>query len=74
MSDGAVEVRTLHATPALRHLHVGPREELGGGFYAELFADAHEHGLRPESGPRERYLTDPEGDEEPVTEIVWPLS
>ena len=74
VSDGAVEVRTLRATRALRHLHVGPHEELHGGFYADLFAAAHERGLRPESGPRERYLNYPTSGEEPVTEIVWPLS
>ena len=74
VSDGAVEVRTLHATRALRHVHIGPYEKLGGGPYAELFAAAHERGLRLGSGPRERYLDDPGSGEESVTEIVWPLS
>lgn len=69
-----VEVRALPATRALRHLHVGPYEELGGGFYAELHAAAHEQGLTPTSAPRERYLNDPSTGEEPLTEIVWPLS
>ncbi len=69
-----VEVRTLAATRALRHLHVGPYEELGSGFYAELHAAAHEHGLTLASAPRERYLNDPSTGEEPLTEIVWPLS
>jgi effector-binding domain-containing protein len=70
----AVEVRTLPATRALRHLHVGPYEELGAEFYADLFTAAHEHGLTPASAPRERYLNDPATGEEPLTEIVWPLS
>lgn len=69
-----VEVRTLPATRALRHLHIGPYEELGGGFYADLFAAAHEQGLTPASAPRERYLNDPSTGEAPLTEIVWPLS
>ncbi len=69
-----VEVRTLAPTRALRHLHAGPYDELGAGFYAELFAAAHERGLTPVSAPRERYLTDPAAGEEPLTEIVWPLS
>ncbi len=69
-----VEVRTLAATRALRHLHTGPYEELGGDFYAELFTAAHERGLTPASAPRERYLNDPTTGEEPLTEIVWPLS
>ena len=69
-----VEVRTLSATRALRHLHVGPYEELGGEFYADLFAAAHEQGLTPASAPRERYLNDPSTGEAPVTEIVWPIS
>jgi effector-binding domain-containing protein len=69
-----VEVRTLPATRALRHLHTGPYEELGGELYAELYAAAHERGLMPTSAPRERYLGDPATGEEPLTEIVWPLS
>ncbi len=69
-----VEVRTLPPVRALRHLHAGPYEELGGGFYAELFAAAHERGLTPASAPRERYLNDPGTGEEPLTEILWPLS
>jgi effector-binding domain-containing protein len=69
-----VEVRTLAATRAIRHLHAGPHEELGGELYAELYAAAHEHGLMPTSAPRERYLTDRATGGEPLTEIVWPLS
>ena len=69
-----VEVRTLHATKAISHRHVGPYDELGGEFYADLFAAAHEHGLTPLAGPRERYLNDPSTGETPVTEIVWPIA
>ena len=69
-----IEVRTLPATRALRHLHVGPYEELAADFYAELFHEAHEQGLSPVSAPRERYLNDPSSGEEPLTEVVWPLS
>ena len=68
-----VEVRTLHATKAISHRHVGPYEELGG-LYADLFAAVHEHGLTPLAGPRERYLNDPSTGEPPVTEIVWPIA
>lgn len=67
-----VEVRTLPATVALVHLHVGPYEELPA-LYGELFARAHEQGYTPVSRPRERYLTEP-GDGPPVTEIVWPIA
>jgi hypothetical protein len=74
VGDGAVEVRPLHPTRALRLVHVGAREELDGAFYADLYAAAHERGLRPESEPRERYLDDSPGREEPVTEVVWPVS
>ena len=69
-----VEVRTLPATRALRHLHDGPYEDLGPGLYAELMSAAHERGLTLASAPRERYLTDPATGEELLTEIVWPLS
>ena len=69
----SVEVRTLPATRALRHLHVGPYEELGS-FYGELFTAAHQQGLTLVSAPRERYLNDPASGEEPLTEIIWPLS
>ncbi len=69
-----IEVRTLQATRALRHLHVGPYEQLAGGLRAELQAAAHERGLKPASAPRERYLGDLPDGEEPLTEIVWPLS
>jgi effector-binding domain-containing protein len=69
-----VELRTLRATRALRHLHVGPFEELDGEFYADLLETAHEQGLRPMSAPRERYLDDPAAGEEQATEIVWPVS
>ena len=69
-----VEVRTLNATRALRHVHVGPYEELDAGFYAQLFTAAHDQGLTLASAPRERYLNDPTSGEEPLTEIVWPIS
>ena len=69
-----VEVRTLNATRALRHVHVGPYEELDAGFYAQLFTVAHDQGLTLASAPRERYLNDPTSGEEPLTEIVWPIS
>lgn len=69
-----VEVRTLPATRALRHLHVGPYREVDADFYAELFQAAHEQGFLLVAAPRERYLGDPAGGGEPVTEIVWPLS
>jgi effector-binding domain-containing protein len=69
-----VEVRTLPATRALRHLYAGPYEELGSGLYADLYTAAHEQGLTPTSAPRERYLNDPATGREPLTEIVWPLS
>ena len=35
----------------VRHVHVGPYDELGAAFYAELFAAAHEHGLTPVGRP-----------------------
>ncbi len=69
-----VEVRTLPATRALRHLHVGPYQEIDADFYAELFQAAHEQGYLLVSAPRERYLGDPAGGGEPVTEVVWPIS
>jgi effector-binding domain-containing protein len=71
-AEPPVEVRTLPATVALVHLHVGPYEELPA-LYGALYAQAHEQGYTPVSMPRERYLTAP-GDGPPVTEIVWPLA
>ena len=67
-----VEVRTLPATDAIVHLHVGPYDDLPE-LYRELYAQAHEHGLTPAGAPRERYLTAP-GDGTPKTEIVWPIA
>lgn len=72
VAEPPIEVRTLPATVAIVHLHVGPYEELPA-LYGELFAQAHEHGYTPVSMPRERYLTAP-GDGPPVTEIVWPVA
>lgn len=69
-----VEVRVLPATRAAVHRYVGPYEGLGAGFYGELFSALHDQGLTPSAGPRERYLTSPEAGEEPVTEIVWPVT
>lgn len=67
-----VEVRTLPATDALVHLHVGSYDELPG-LYRELYAQAHERGYTPVGSPLERYLTAP-GDGLPKTEIVWPIA
>ncbi len=69
-----VEVRVLAPTRAIVHRHVGPYEELDATFYAELFSQAHDRGLTPVSGARERYLTDPSSGRPPVTEIVWPIA
>ena len=71
-AEPPVEVRTLPATVAIVHLHVGSYEDLPG-LYSELFAQAHQQGYTPMSAPRERYLTAP-GDGPPVTEIVWPIA
>ncbi len=69
-----IEVRRLPPTRAIVHRHVGPYEELGSAFYAELFSQAHDEGFTPVAGPRERYLSDPAARGEPVTEIVWPIA
>lgn len=73
-AESPVEVRALPPTRALVVRHVGPYEDLGGAFYAELVARAHALGLQPLGGPRERYLVAPGPDWEPVTEIVWPVA
>jgi effector-binding domain-containing protein len=70
--EAPVEVRTLPATVALVHVHVGPYDDLPG-LYPELFTQAHEQGYTPTAAPRERYLNAP-GDGLPVTEIVWPIA
>jgi effector-binding domain-containing protein len=70
-AEPPVGVRTLPATVALVHVHVGPYEDLPA-LYAALYADAREQGYTPVASPRERYLTRP-GDGPPVTEIVWPI-
>ena len=69
-----VEVRTLPATVAIVHRHVGRYETLDGAYYARLFSEAHDQGFTPVSAPRERYLGDDAETGEPVTEIVWPIS
>ena len=74
LPEAPVEVRTLPATVAIVHRHVGPYEGLDGTYYARLFSDAHDHGFTPVSAPRERYLGDDEETGRPVTEIVWPIS
>jgi effector-binding domain-containing protein len=67
-----IEVRTLPATVAIVHRHVGPYSDLGGSFYSALFSHAHDEGFTPVTAPRERYIGDEDG--LPVTEIVWPIS
>ncbi|HEY6961380.1 MAG TPA: GyrI-like domain-containing protein [Gaiellaceae bacterium] len=71
-AEPPVEVRTLPASVAIIHRHVGPYEDLGGSFYSELFSQAHDQGFTPVSAPRERYLGEEDG--VPVTEIVWPIA
>jgi effector-binding domain-containing protein len=70
--EAPVEVRTLPATVAIVHLHVGSYDDLPE-LYRELYAEAHARRYAPVGSPRERYLTAP-GDGPPVTEIVWPIA
>jgi effector-binding domain-containing protein len=73
-AEPPIEVRTLPATVAIVHRHLGAYETLDGIYYARLFSEAHDRGFTPVSAPRERYLGDDEETGEPVTEIVWPIS
>jgi effector-binding domain-containing protein len=73
-AQAPIEVRTLPATVAIVHRHLGAYETLDGGCYARLFSEAHDQGFTPVSAPRERYLGDDEETGEPVTEIVWPIA
>ena len=49
----------------------GPYADIGG-LYPQLLEWINHHGLRPAGPPREVYLSPP--GEEPVTELVWPVT